>query len=158
MLNIPSKCFFIHWNNYSQTCLQQSATGNYKSDRCWQVAFVLIFMRRIKIGLCFCGQETTTCRCPYAQVWLYWNLKSCYWTDELRSFHGTHLWNHVFFLNSTSLITLPYQFHWFDQNVNNVCPMNIAVSSTYIIVSVGTWSKWGYSQITKHAQTQVDLR
>ena len=61
---------------YSQKCLQRSATGNNKSGLCWQVAFVqnirnyfLIFTWRIKTGLC--RQETLTCRCPYTQVWLY---------------------------------------------------------------------------------------
>ena len=61
---------------YSQKCLQRSATGNYKSGLCWQVAFVqnirnyfLVFTWRIKTGLC--RQETLTRRCPYAQVWLY---------------------------------------------------------------------------------------
>ena len=55
---------------YSQTCLQGSVTRNDKSGLCRQVAFdqsiCPIFTRRIKTG--FCGQETTTRRCPYAQV------------------------------------------------------------------------------------------
>jgi len=28
-------------HNYSQACLQDSATGNYKSGLCWQVAYVI---------------------------------------------------------------------------------------------------------------------
>jgi len=33
-----------------------------------------IFKGRIQTGLC--GQETTTCICPYAQVWLYFNIQT----------------------------------------------------------------------------------